>query len=135
MDIQFGPDSNGNKYISVHYHQKGAQNRQNKTRWLIPPKEEFEVFKRADEYKDCKTQLLHRWISGKFLFSFKDNCKTIIGEDKCVLAKFIPDVNDSTLWHGYPIKGELIETELLHYWYDQNLISGAIRTKINQRKL
>lgn len=125
MNIYFGPNSAGDKYISVYYHQRNAKYDQNKTRWDIDSTEEYALFNLADE-SDPK------WQSGKYLYSFRNEMKDIIGKSGERIGRFDPGSVENE-WHGYPVRKEAIDKVLIERWLTEGLISKSTKQKLIRR--
>ena len=129
-DIRFGPNLSGNFYISVYYHQATAKQNPHKSRWIIPPNEEYDLFNLADErVKDGEDESPRKWESGGYLYSFRNKMKDVIGRNGERVGKFDPGsvIHE---WHGYPKIKPDIDKSLNKEWFEEGLISAATKQKL-----
>lgn len=150
-NIEFKSSPRGNVYISVSYHQKNGGGRPHKSKWSIEPNEEFDLFcladivdcpekadcpivKTCEKANDCPKRRDRRWMSDRFLFSFRNKSLDVIGKKGERIARF--EGNDTLKkWHGYPIFRPVIDKDLINYWRENDLITDAIKKKLIKHKV
>lgn len=121
----FGPTKNCNYYFPVHYHNKTAKDRPDKTKWRLKKNEQYEVFRISDESK---------WACDENdgLFGILNEGNVLLGMGEERLSYFPNPANENDDWHGFPINSGEFEPSknLVDKWHKDEIISYRMKIKI-----
>lgn len=111
----FGPTSTGHYYKPAPYHNKAAQKRDDKTKWILKQGEQYEVFRIGDE---------HYWYTNEptGIFSILENGKEVFGDKGERIAFFPRTQNEKDPWHGYPVPSNSVPDEIAEKWLKESVI-------------
>lgn len=123
-DIIFGSPAEGRIYKSVYYHQKNSKPKKGKTRWVIFPNEEYALFCIGEGNK---------WGGERKLFAFFDDYLEV-GENGEIIGQF-DGSREGIEWHGHPVKGYKVNSDLLDRWEEDELISKSMKRKFLNHSL
>lgn len=104
------------KYQPASYHNPTAAKRSNKSRWLLKPPQQYEVFRVADD-----NYVLYSEDSG--LYGFLDGMNEVLGRDNEEHIAFFPKAAENVNWHGYPVGSKNILDETIDRWHNAGLIT------------
>jgi len=121
----FGPTEEKHYYKPVVYHNKTAESKEHKTKWLLKQNEQYEAFRVSDEEK---------WSCDKNsgLFSILSKGEVIMGTNEERLSFFPNPINMTDAWHGYPVDSGEYEPSvaLVEKWLAKEIIDNRIYIKI-----
>lgn len=130
--VTFGPTSSGKTYASTIAH-RGHRPSAVKSRWSIPPEEEYGLFKEAD-LNDWQCSKGHYWNRGDI------EGRRSLGTRGEKLAKF-PETRDGQPWHGYPASPRFHgprgrpDDSLLERWVDEEEITRTFARRLQAARI
>lgn len=133
-DGKFGPTPNGHFYMPMPYHNPTAARRANKSRWILDPGQQYNVFELADTPLGDRVNWMNDDESG--LYGMLDSCRMVLGKDGDERLAFFPATrNEADPWHGYPVDSLEIGEDLIAFWFDQQLIDRITYTRLMRHEL
>ena len=133
-DGKFGPTPNGHFYMPMSYHNPTAGRRKNKSRWILDPGQQYNVFELADTPLGDKANWMNDDDSG--LYAMIDSCQTILGKNNEERLAFFPTPrNAADPWHGYPTDSSNLGDELIDFWFQHQLIDPITYTRLMRHEL
>jgi hypothetical protein len=130
--VTFGPTSKGKMYVSTMAH-RGHRSRRQKSRWSIPPKDEFALFDESDA-NDWYSPNGHLWNRGD------DEGRRQLGERGERLAKF-PKARRGVPWHGYPVSPRFDgprgrpDDDLIERWVEDKTITRTFARRLQADRI
>ena len=120
--------------MPMPYHNPTAGRRKNKSRWILDPGQQYNVFELADTPLGDKANWMNDDESG--LYGMLDSCGMVLSKDGDERLAFFPvPRNEVDPWHGYPVDSLELGEDLIAFWLEQRLIDKITYTRLMRHEL